>query len=285
MISAYEVATRHLPPTIKPTGDVRGYPWPILGTAVDTRLRMWFGENDHPGTAQGVRILRLSQNFTHSLDAAEAGAHLLERMRHFADRPYSLTEGEEDTAARYAILAARYEAIYRSTDPTHGRRAMAHFTDRPPYTGPEHPLTILAREIHPAWVADVRCQLDAAVKPLASMRANGVICGPIFAGSPDVGHAEGDFIAAGMLIDCKSTINPRQRPHQTRAWFRQLCAYLLLDYEDAYEITHVGVYLARQATLLTWSTRGFLNRMGARMCLTDLRHNLKFTLSRKELAA
>lgn len=284
MTDTYNRATRGLPPTIKPTGDLRHYPWPILGTAIDTRIRMWLGEAEHPGTAQGVRILRLTQTYNaHVPDATEAGNRLMERLKLHADRTTPLTDQEEDTAARYAILAARFEAIYRCPTPEQGRRAMGYFTDRPPYAGPDHPLSVLVRDIHPAWVADIRAQFDAARKALGHLRLNGVICGPTFSGSADVGQAEGDFIADGQLIDCKSTVTPALKPAQATRWFHQIAAYMLLDYKDEYQITHLGIYLARQRTLLTWSARGFLQHMGARHPLHVLRCALKQTLTVKDM--
>lgn len=283
MLTAYAQATRNLPPTIRPTGEVRGYPWPILGTAVDTRIRMWFGEAEHPGTAQGVRILRLTQTFgAHVPDAAEAGQRLLERLKLHSTHHRPLTDTEEDTAARYAILAARYEAIYRSPTPEQGRRSMRYFTDRPPYQGQEHPLTVLARDIHAAWVTDVRAQLDAARKALAPLCVAEVFCAPTFTGSPDVGTAEADWIAGGTLIDCKASITPSTNPTVTRRWLHQIAAYLLLDYHDEWKINSVGVYLSRQGSLLVWPVRDFLTLMGARMPLEALRSALKATLTTKD---
>jgi hypothetical protein len=51
------------------------------------------------------------------------------------------------------------------------------------------------------------------------------------------------------LIDCKTTVRPD--PLQPE-WIYQLLGYALLDLIDAYHLCSVGIYLARQARLVTW---------------------------------
>ncbi|MFD0332348.1 hypothetical protein ACFQZ0_00485 [Streptomyces erythrogriseus] len=65
----------------------------------------------------------------------------------------------------------------------------------------------------------------------------------------------------------------------------QLAGYLLLDYEDEYALNKVGFYLSRQGQLVTWSTQEFLDLLGARRSLSELRAALCQTLRGPALAA
>jgi len=83
------------------------------------------------------------------------------------------------------------------------------------------------------------------------------VLNPTFAGSLDVGGADADFIVDDCLIDMKATISS-----QVRADFLyQLAGYLLLDYNDAYHITSVGIYMVRQGLLLKWDVSAFLQKL------------------------
>ncbi|GAA3485484.1 hypothetical protein [Streptomyces yanii] len=96
--------------------------------------------------------------------------------------------------------------------------------------------------------------------------------GPVFAASSDLGGADADFIAGGLLIDCKATT----RPHKIgRAEVQQLAGYLLLDYDDTYRIDQVGFYLSRQGTLIAWTVPEFLTTLGSRKPLPQLRGGLR----------
>jgi hypothetical protein len=52
------------------------------------------------------------------------------------------------------------------------------------------------------------------------------------------GGADADLILGGLLLDRKSTIQPRRLG---RDEIYQLAAYLLLDYDDEYGIDRVGL--------------------------------------------
>ncbi|MBJ6628820.1 hypothetical protein [Streptomyces sp. I4(2020)] len=109
------------------------------------------------------------------------------------------------------------------------------------------------------------------------------ICAPVFSGSNDVDGVDADFIAEGHLIDCKATTRPDR--FGSRREVHQLAGYLLLDYEDEYALNKVGFYLSRQGQLVTWSTQEFLDLLGARRSLSELRAALCQTLRGPALAA
>lgn len=80
---------------------------------------------------------------------------------------------------------------------------------------------------------------------------------PVFAGGGDVGGADGDLIVAGCLIELKASVQTFIKPD----WLRQLAGYLLLDYRDTYNIEELGIYMARQGLLFTWTVEEFLRKL------------------------
>ncbi|MGH8886968.1 MAG: hypothetical protein ACRDYX_17725 [Egibacteraceae bacterium] len=70
--------------------------------------------------------------------------------------------------------------------------------------------------------------------------------------SPELvaGWADADVLVGGLLVDCTTTVKPRKLHPE---WAYQLLGCALLDTADCYRIRKVGVYLARQARLVTWT--------------------------------
>jgi hypothetical protein len=66
---------------------------------------------------------------------------------------------------------------------------------------------------------------------------------PSFVGSIDVGGADADFIADGVLYDikCSRVKRPMLSEH-----LLQVLGYMLLDYHHRYELSGIGFYYARQ---------------------------------------
>ncbi|MFD8335652.1 hypothetical protein ACFV42_23775 [Streptomyces solisilvae] len=289
--AAYSKAVRRLP-TLKYHGALDRVPWPLLGTAIDYRIRMWLGEKNHVPIAEGISILGAPE--VHStpgsgltdicqsrLNAAAAGDLLLDRMAAHAG---PLMAEEEGDAARLAIVSARYDAVYRTAAIAAGTRAISYFTVLRLPPDPVKALELLTGQIPRPHTDDICRQAAAAALALADIKGQPLTCAPTFAGSPHVGHAEGDFIAGEVLVDIKSTLTPQLRPDQARTWFHQLAGYLLLDYDNTHSIKALGIYLSRQAVLLTWPVEDFLRLMGARIPLDVLRRRLKHTLTPHTIA-
>jgi hypothetical protein len=96
-----------------------------------------------------------------------------------------------------------------------------------------------------AEVADVRAlTLEArrVLLPALAARSGPLHVGPNFVGSPDVGGADGDVIAGGLLVEWKATRGDRRHSDGRRycrldlLTIQQLLGYLLLDYQDEYAI-------------------------------------------------
>lgn len=65
--------------------------------------------------------------------------------------------------------------------------------------------------------------------------------GGTFSGSDDVGGADFDLIVDRCLFDIKAT----RKAGVTTSYLRQLLGYWLLDYDDQFKISRLGIYLAR----------------------------------------
>lgn len=127
-------------------------------------------------------------------------------------------------------------------------------------------------------VPEVGVDPGPAALPFRALPQPLITCGPAFAGSTDIGGADADFIVDGLLLDCKATTTPT-RLGSTE--IGQLAGYLLLDYDDQYRITQVGLYLSRQGTAIAWQVPEFLRLIGTDEPLPQLRGRLREYLLRR----
>ena len=107
------------------------------------------------------------------------------------------------------------------------------------------------------WIEDL-CSLSCLFYDRCLHLLSGdAILNPTFIGSSDVGGADADFIIDGCLIDVKTTV----KLGDWRSWLYQLIGYTLLDYDDRYGISEVGIYFTRQGTLLRWKLHDLMFRL------------------------
>jgi len=69
--------------------------------------------------------------------------------------------------------------------------------------------------------------------------------------------ADADFIAAGLLVEMKTTLGDERADGSRRAGLdgptlQQMLGYLLLDFPDEFAVEEVGLYAARYGHLTTW---------------------------------
>ncbi|MFJ5123023.1 hypothetical protein [Kitasatospora sp. NPDC088548] len=252
-----------------------------LGHAVDYRLRLSLGRDMGGAVTAGVDALhprwQLPGSPAPKVRTAlhTAGLELLDLIRRHLDS--GGTYLDEGTLSRLCFVAAYYEDIFRI-----GRVHRFNFLTR----ADEHiTLRRLADAVDGYVPDDLAVQMHPAHEPFAPLRALPEaqrVCGPVFAGSADIGGADADFILGGLLIDCKATTRPRQLG---TAEIYQLAGYLLLDYDDEFGINQVGLYLSRQGHLITWTVPDFLRRLGATTPLPALRHKLRDFLKAEAAAA
>ena len=122
---------------------------------------------------------------------------------------------------------------------------------------------------------------DTAFRRFRALPRREIITGPVFAGSTDIGGADADFILGGLLLDCKATIAPRKLGADE---INQLAGYLLLDYDDEFAISQVGLYLSRQGAEIAWDVSRFLELLGAGESLSALRGRLRTHLQTRRAA-
>ncbi|MFJ2607949.1 UvrD-helicase domain-containing protein [Streptomyces sp. NPDC087425] len=280
VVGSYQQWSRDLPATVQPM-DERRPDYAALGRTIDYRLRLALGRGPGGAVTTGVQLL----GSTYPLEGAPApevraalhtaGTRLLARLHAHLQGVSRLDEQELTWLCH---VAGFYEAVYRNGVFARRRnllaQADAHTT-----------LEQLTAAVPVYVLEDIAEQMELAERPFAPLRRlpdEQRVCGPVFAGSSDLGGADADFIVGGLLIDCKATT----RPHTiNRPAVQQLAGYLLLDYDDAYGIDRVGLYLSRQGALITWSVPEFLTALGARVPLAELRTLLRNHLRRPRRSA
>jgi hypothetical protein len=287
--------------TIRPTGPMP-YPYGLIGIALDYRLRYYLAvtEPDQLVAWQGAHLcgaildpylrfrlkslygvldedprFRLSPDLARAFftgrrmqgkrrsDCAEPPTGLRHFLPHLQPVGRRLDRSSEELLARYCIVLALFEQLFRA-----GRSA----AERSPLFLPT-PKTTLADLLaiaHEGWIDDL-CSLSWAFYDHRGdlLNCREFVLNPTFDGSGDIGGADADLIVDGCLIDIKATIKPRVDSE----WLYQLLGYTLLDYGDCHHITDVGIYLARQHVLLRWPLHELVSVMsnGQALSLGELR--------------
>ncbi|MET4670344.1 hypothetical protein [Streptomyces sp. PvR018] len=243
-----------------------------LGRAIDRRLRVAFGSPLDSVLREGVLYAGIDVTNAASRSMGQAvhgiGQALLSELKgqpaaHGGTMTHS--RHHEERLSRLCFAASHFEEVKRAGlrpgNPLLHLDAGAVLDD------------LLAQV--PSYVPDdIAGQMelaedDHALGWVTQLPVDKRICAPVFSGSNDVDGADADFIIEGHLIDCKATTRPER--FGSRKEVHQLAGYLLLDYKDAYALDKVGFYLSRQGQAVTWSTQEFLDLLGARRSLSELR--------------
>ncbi|MFD5028508.1 hypothetical protein [Streptomyces sp. NPDC058373] len=257
-----------------------------LGRAIDRRLRIAFGSPVDSVLLEGVLYAGIDVAEVATRAAGQAvhgiGQALLSELKgQPAARGGTMTRPrrDEERLSRLCFAASHFEEVKRAglrvNNPLLQLDASAvldDLLDQVPSYVPDD----IAGQVELA-------EADHALGWVTRQPVDKRICAPVFSGSNDLDGADADFIAEGHLIDCKATTRPDR--FGSRKEVHQLASYLLLDYEDEYTLDKVGFYLSRQGQLITWSTQEFLDLLGARRSLPELRAALSQTLRGPALAA
>lgn len=177
-----------------------------------------------------------------------------------------LVPAEEDELDRYCLLLALFEQVAR--------------------TGMVWPGTILGdctREttcesvlssFPQSWLDDMAGLTAMFYKPWAYYLGRPSILNPRF-GLVGGGGADGDLIVDGVLFELK-TYQGLLFP----ATIRQLLAYVLLDTEDVYAISGMGIYMVRHGRLIAWRLDEALDALAGlgRASLAELRAGFRHHL-------
>lgn len=269
IVREYQKYVGTLPHPVQPI-DVRRPNLANLGRTIDYRLRLSFGGGLGGAVTLGIDALGSPVSLPGAPDTAgrkalhSAGLQLLEVMEdHLSGRAWI----DDAELTRLCYVAGFYEEVMRSGEVR--RQSMLASASS---------VTVLGDLVDtvPSYVIDdVADQLRLSREPLAPFRelnASSYVCGPVFAGSSDIGGADADLILDGLLLDCKASTRP-QRLGREEVY--QLAGYLLLDYDDVYRIDRVGLYLSRQGGLIMWDVPEFLRRLGASAPLSRLRSDFR----------
>jgi hypothetical protein len=226
LLRSYRSAVPERPATIRPRAPSGEQPpWATIGTAIDLRLRLALTSDPSEDEAlpRGVALSAYLTDAAHpggppaatAADVEAAGWALLDLLDQLTDaympcarsRPVPLSPAAEAQLCRAVYLAAEYVEVYRS-----GRPGLV-LAD----AGEDGPITLAALlAAVPRYVVDdLTAMVTGADTGLSQVRAAvssaDVIAGPTFAGSDAVGHADGDWIARGLLVDVKATVHPDRR--------------------------------------------------------------------------
>ena len=294
-------------PTIQPAISAERPPYMLLGIAIDYRIRYYFPAGDYHDLTAWHGAVRLSgqpiwtngkpsESYPLSPDgqaaveedgvvyireaAAPAGLSLPKEViegffsdlamciDEIAPEGRRLEQEQEVRLNRYCVILALFEEVARA-----GPRAES-LLFRTAVNDVEDLLTIAQSH----WIEDLSAQSKAFCHCFEDKFRSEHVLNPKFAGSSDVGGADGDLIIESSLLDVKSTTNPRING----AWLYQLIGYALLDYEDQYGLTNAGIYLTRQGRLVDWEIQSLIDDlMPNPQTLNELRLDFRDVCSRQ----
>lgn len=83
--------------------------------------------------------------------------------------------------------------------------------------------------------------------------------GPTFAGS-DLINADADLVAGGLLLELKTS----SKLSLAVTDLFQIIGYALLDFEDKYRVTELGIFAARYGYLAAWGSGELLGELAGR---------------------
>jgi hypothetical protein len=189
--------------------------------------------------AQGPYPLKLILSFFNSLDTALLTIQPVGRR---------VEPEAERLLDRYCFVLALFEEVFRSD----------RYKDGPLLVPtPKQSVEELLSIPNDAWIDDLCAMSNLFYEHNSDLLSQSHILNPTFAGSGDVGGADADMIVDQCLLEVKASVQPQIRPD----WLRQLAGYLLLDYDNIYQINKVGIYMARQGILSQWYTEEFLREL------------------------
>jgi hypothetical protein len=128
-------------------------------------------------------------------------------------------------------------------------------------------LLSLATPAAVSQLARLRSVFETGLLPRLARRQGQWYFGPTFTGSALM-KADADLIAAGLLLDLKTD----SKFSLGITVLFQVIGYVLLDFDDAYGITEVGIFSARYAHLAIWDLAALLDELAGRtVSLSDTR--------------
>lgn len=280
------------------------YPYGLLGTAIDYRIRYTFGitpyqrlvawhgamklivkawesDNDIPLNWENLPVgLPLPADASGNLLKLAEGPYPFKLVQAFfasldtvlqTVQPVGrqLEPEAEHTLDRYCVVLSYFEQVFRSSAYLQG-----------PLMQPTVKQSVAELLAIPqdAWLNDMSGMVSLFFEQYQHLISHPHILNPTFAGSHDIGGADADLVVDGCLIDIKASVASQIKAE----YLYQLAGYLLLDYDDALHINSMGIYLARQGILFAWPVAEFLQKLtGNDVSLAKLRHEFQVLCQRR----
>jgi hypothetical protein len=253
----------------------RPYPYNLPGTALDYRLRLYFGDLPAATMARQGAVIANRCVFQYWMPlppprkrgrspASEtrpekpamhpAITEFFKGLRAttLALQPAGrrLAPDAEAELGRYCVGLALFEQIARA-DPLINSPLR---TPRP-LENAEQILDLAAPEVL-ADLAQLSYRFYETCGDLIEKRY-AVSQTPSFAGSSLIGGGDGDFMAEDCLWEVKASKHPKL----CGDWLYQLLGYVLLDFQDEHQIRAVGIYMARQGQRFQWTVEELLDAL------------------------
>jgi hypothetical protein len=245
-----------------PLGYDEGYPLMLVGTAIDLRIRHYVSDKPTENSVIDRGFHQLSRIEFAEFDEAFSIVHhgpncrkfdgMEEALRgcwaEFAHRSGLLDDVAEDRLCRLSMLLATVEQYGRSPISS---RPVAYLWPRR-----KRGLDRLLVDVDPRIAGDLAA-LSRAFHETAGdiVSSTNMIAGGSPVGAPHVGGADFDFVADGTLFEVKTTTNPGRVAIEA---LRQLIGYLLLDWDDQFQIRRLGLILPRQRTKMVYDVAELL---------------------------
>ena len=276
--------------TIRPNENV---PWTTSGTAFDYRMRYFFAvtPSEELVAWKGARQLSdedirvpAGEDVWYAAKASEGSPYLskgtIESFFRDLDETVSriqpvgreLNQEEEELLLRYCVVLALFEDCARAVPPQ----------GSPLFSVGANPTTAeLLKLAQRHWIDDLGALTREMVKEFGSVAYSRIVLNPTFSGTPDVGGADADLILDDCLLEIKSTV----KASIAKLHLYQLLGYMLVDYDNWYELERAGFYMARQRQLFIWPISDLIARLMTKAPpkLMDLRQEFRETLASERL--
>lgn len=212
-----------------------------IGTAFDYRARLCWAPIEWESTVAAGGMMHVF-----GLGRADLGMLAFELQDELARVAPSrcgadLDDEAEERVSRCCYALALYEQFFRT---------LAAATSSPLLElGKRSTIEDVVAIAPPAAVDDLASMARLLCETYPTMVVRPAVLNPRFDGSVEIQGADADLIVDQMLLELKTT---RQDSFQRVDHVCQLLGYTLLDYSNEYDLSAVGVYLARRGLLIRW---------------------------------
>jgi hypothetical protein len=160
---------------------------------------------------------------------------------------------DPELLARACWVLALLTEVFRAGSRAAAMGPLGRFRDRRPSAGE---LLTLAPPAALGQLAAFREVFEITLLPELATRRGPWVLGPVFTGSALL-RADADLIAAGLLLELKTRAGCSLRLQDVL----QVIGYALLDFDDSYALTQIGLFSTRYAYLATWDLAAFLEEL------------------------